>query len=121
MAVDLTQTKTHLNITDDDEDDELEFFVDAANEWVATQVDDEDLTKYSVQMGTLELIRHWWESQRGPAASEVLEDGSLGLLGFAIPNRVKELLGPWLTGSAPAAAVGSFPDAADWPDPVECW
>lgn len=122
MAVDLTKAKLHLNIdaADTSDDTELTFFVQAANEWIATQVD--DVTPTPVQLATLELIRHWWDSQRGPATQVDDEGFSLGLLGFAIPTRVKELLGPYLSGSgsAPAAPAGSFPDALPWPDAV-CW
>lgn len=123
-VVDLAEAKQHLNIDDDIDDDEVEFFVDAANEWVATQVDAADLTARPVQLATRELIRHWWDaSQRGPGSVVDAEDGfSLGLLGFAIPTRVKEILGPYLSGTAtaPAAPVGAFPDPLAWPDPVWC-
>lgn len=120
MAVDLTQAKVHLNIdlTDTTDDAELQFFVDAANEWIATQVAAADLTAKPVQLGTLELVRHWWDSQRGPAGG-VLDDSEnwhLGLLGFAIPTRVRELIGPYRSSASTAAATGSFPDAPTWPD-----
>lgn len=120
-SIGLADAKRHLNIDEDDDtdDEEIDFFVAVANEWIATQVT--DTTPAPVRNATLELVRHLWDSQRGPAALDLDADGfSLGLLGFAIPTRVKELLGPYLTGTAPPAATGSFPDAADWPDPV-CW
>lgn len=124
MAVDLTQTKAHLNITDDDDDDELGFFVNAANEWIATQVDEVDLTANPVQIATLELVRHWWQlSQLGPADVAALQEADdVGLVGLRIPPIVHQMLGPYLSGSgtAPAAPLGSFPDARAWPDPV-CW
>lgn len=119
MAVDLDQTRLHLNYddpTDTDDDAELEFFIAAANEWVAEKVS--DTTPTPVQLGTLELIRHWWETQRGPAAGDLDPDGGLGIRGFSIPTRVTELLQPWLTGTATGSPVYSFPDAATWPDAV---
>lgn len=122
MAVTLAQAKLHLNIdlTDTTDDTELQFFVDAANEWIATQVPTANLNAKPVQLGTLELVRHWWDSQRGPAAA-VLDDSEnwhLGLLGFAIPTRVRELIGPYRSSVSTAAPTGSFPDAACWPDSV---
>ena len=39
--------------------------------------------------------------------------------GFAVPNRVLELLQDSGT-NASATGVSSFPSAASWPDPVEC-
>lgn len=120
MTILLQDAKDHLNIENDDDDTELTFFVDAANAWVATQVS--DTTPKPVQLATRELVRHWWDSQRGPAAGPLDVDGefSLGALGFAIPTRVKEMLGPYLTSTTTAAPVGSFPDALDWPDDVWC-
>lgn len=123
MAVDLADTKTHLNITDDDDDTELQFFIDAANEWIATQVDTSDLTAKPVLIATLELIRHWWQlSQLGPADIADAEADDVGQL--RIPPIVHQMLGPYLSGSstaAPPAALYSFPDAPSWPDPVTCW
>jgi hypothetical protein len=122
-VVDLAEAKQHLNIDDDEDvdDDEVEFFVDAANEWVATQVDAADLTARPVQLATRELIRHWWvSSQLGPASPADLEADDIGLIGLRIPPIVHEMLGPFLAGDgaeAPAP-LGSFPDALDWPDPV---
>lgn len=126
MAVDLTSAKLHLNIEDDEivDDDELQFFVDAANEWIITQVDEDDLEAKPVRLATLELIRHWWSmSQLGPASLAEIEASDIGLLGLRIPPIVHEMLGPFLLGDAtdPPAPVGSFPDATDWPDPVESW
>lgn len=118
MAVTLEQARLHLQFdpTDTDEDDELQFFIDAANEWVEQAVT--DTTPTPVQLGTLELLRHWWESQRGPANLDLDPDSGLGLRGFSIPNRVRELLAPWATGTSTGAPVGSFPDAPSWPDSV---
>lgn len=120
MAVDLAMARKHLNfdVTDTDDDDELQFFVDAANEWMATAVT--DMSPKPVQLGTLELIRHLWDTQRGPAAMGLSgdEEGGRGFIGFAIPNRVRELIEPWAAGSIRGGrATGSFPDAACWPDP----
>ena len=38
------------------------------------------------------------------------------MLGYAIPNRVLELIDPYRVKARPA---GSFPDAVAWPDAVE--
>lgn len=125
MAITLAQAKLHLNIdaTDTTDDDELQFFVDAANEWIATQVGSADLAAKPVELATRELVRHWWAmSQLGPM--DVPEPGDdIGLIGLRVPPFVHEMLGPYLTGNAsasPPAPVGSFPAAASWPDPV-CW
>lgn len=117
MAVTLEQARTHLNFDADEtgDDTELQFMVDAANEWVATQIT--DVTPKPVQLGTLELVRHFWDTQRGAFGNPLDNEGefSMGLLGFSVPNRVKELLAPFLDAGTPAA-LGSFPDAEDWPD-----
>ncbi len=114
--VTLAQAKTHLDITDTENDDELQFFVSTANEWIATKCGTS--TAYPVRMGTLELVRHLWESQRGPGFASLDDDSdgsfSLGLLGFAIPTRVLELIAPFMTALTPAPLM-SFPVAADWP------
>ena len=121
-TVDLDRAKAHLNFDDDDTEDdvELQAMLDAATEWVATQVS--DLTPAPVRLAIMELLRHFWDSQRGPAGGPLDEDTgetfSLGLLGFSIPNRVKELLAPYVTGRSIPAPASSFPDALDWPDPV---
>lgn len=119
--VTLNEIKAHLNIEADvnDYDDELQFFLDTAAEWIATQVS--DVTPAPVQYATGELVRHMWDTQRGPAAVDLDDESTgLGVLGFGIPNRVTEMLAPYLSSIAGLAPVGSFPDAADWPDPV-CW
>lgn len=121
MAVTLAQARQHLNFDPDDvaDDDELTFFVQAANEWIAHNVS--DTTPTPVQLGTLELIRHWWETQRGPGFSGGLSDDTdaeMGLRGFAIPNRVRELISPWAVGTATGVPAASFPAAACWPDPI---
>lgn len=119
MAVTVTEAKAYLNLDDDEDDAELDLFVGAANQWVAKHVPAVELDAYPVRLGTLELIRHFWDSQRAPADGFPGDDDGagrgLGLLGFAIPNRVHEHLAPYVTRVAP---TGSFPTAASWPDPV---
>jgi len=118
--VTLSLARRHLNFDDDEhtDDAELGFFLIAANEWMAAAVT--DLTPAPVLLGTLELIRHWWETQRGPGFDGTLSDDGtgLGLRGFAIPNRVRELISPWAAPAATGAPLGSFPDAPRWPDAV---
>lgn len=121
MAVTLEQARQHLNFEDDDhdEDAELQFYIDVANEWMATAVT--DTTPTPVQMGTLELIRISWKSQRGPAGGDLEGDelGGRGFLGFAIPNAVREWIEPWAVGEIQGGTpTGSFPDPVCWPDPI---
>lgn len=115
-GVDLDDLKLHLNITGTDDDTELQDTLEVAEAWVATQVS--DTTAAPVRRAIMELARHLWETQRGPAAGPLDEDGSLGTFGFAIPNRVSELLRPYLPASAP---TGSFPDARQFPDQIDGW
>jgi len=124
MAVTLDQAREHLEFddTDHDQDDQLQFYVDAANEWMATAVT--TLEPKPVQMGTLELIRIAWKAHRGPAAGDLEGDelGGRGFLGFAIPNSVREWIEPWAVGEISGGSpMGSFPtdDGYDcWPDPT---
>ena len=94
-TVDLDLARRHLNFDDADhvDDQELQFFVDAANEWVAANVSDTSPTY--VTLGTLELIRHFWDSQRGPVNGSVDVD-----LSSNIPPLVRQLLEPVLLDSA---------------------
>ena len=116
MSITVTEAEDQLNITDSDSDDELTLYVAAANEWIATRVADTSPTP--VKLAALFLVDHWWTSQRGPVGTPISDetvfvDGR----GFAIPNRVLELLGPYIT--ARATPTYSFPDAVAFPDPVE--
>lgn len=115
----LDEAIAHLNMDDAAASDllELELFIDAAEEWVTAKVT--DTTAATVKLATLMLIGHWWETQRGPASNPLNanEFVSVSSPGYAIPNRVKELLG--LFAVTTADATGSFPDAVAWPDPVE--
>lgn len=118
MAVTLDEALEHLNITNSDDDDEVELYVNAANEWIAERVADTSPTP--VKLAALFLIGHWWESQRGPVGTPV-DDGSpftFNGRAYAIPNRVLEILGPYLLDETPSPSY-SFPDAVAFPDPVE--
>lgn len=126
MTVTIPEAYRHLNIESGEHANEVDLFVDAANEWVASRIGQPGWISATaaaarpniIKVATLFLISHLWESQRGPAASPL--DGDLattgGLLGFAIPNRVAELL---QDSSTTATPKHSFPDAASWPDPVK--
>jgi hypothetical protein len=111
MAVTLAQAKDRLDVVTSADDAQLQLYVDAANTWVAARVS--DTAPAPVVLGTLLLIEHWWAWPVGAPADEA----SFGGRGFAIPNRVKELLDPYL--SATSAPTSGFP-AADcwWPDAV---
>lgn len=116
MAVTIDEAIDHLNITEREDQVEVELYVNAANDWVATKVADPDA--YAVKLATLFLIQHLWNSsQRGPTAVS-LDDEIVTVTGtgYAIPNRVRELLQPYLAGTSPTY---SFPDAAAWPDAIE--
>lgn len=112
MAITIEDAKQHLNKTGTADDDELTFFVGAANEWIANEVDDDD--SFTAQLATRMLVAHWWETQRGPAANPI--DGERKGAWFSIPNKVRELL----QSKADAALTPrfEFPDAGGWPDPV---
>lgn len=115
----LQQVKTHLNIDNSDttHDVELQMFLEAAEEWVATKV--ADTTPKPVQLAILFLVAHLWDPQRGPVAAP-LDDVNQPIaagFGFAIPNRVRELLDPYMT--AASTPRYSFPDARCYPDPIE--
>lgn len=117
MAVDIFEAKDRLNIdpTDVSADAELDLYVDAANEWVAAKVGDSEAAP--VKLATLILIDHLWWSQRGPTVTP-LDDAttvSVGGRAYAIPNRARELLAPYMTSMSPTY---DFPDAGEWPDPV---
>jgi hypothetical protein len=99
VAVTLSDAKLHLNIeaTDHTDDTELQFFVDVAVEWVSKRVP--DLMPAPVRLATLELVRHLWDTQRGPAVGS-LDDAPTPRVGtsYAVPNRVTELLAPYMLG-----------------------
>jgi len=116
VAITLTQALAQLNLPEEPVDPtELELYVDAANEWVATRVS--DTSPAPVQLATLFLLDHLWETQRGPSATPLdVETGLTVGFGFAVPNRVLELLRPYLSSPGP---TGEFPDAVAFPDPVE--
>ena len=118
MPVTLEDALDHLNITTRYEDGEVSLYVAAANEWIAERVSDTSPTP--IKLATLFLIGHWWDSQRGPVGTPI-DDGDLVTFNgraYAIPNRVLEILGPWLL-SEHTEPVYSFPDAVAFPDPVE--
>lgn len=121
MSITLDEALAQLNIERGDDDEEVELYVAAANEWVETRVS--DTSPSPVKLATLLLVDHLWATKRGPVGSPVDEDtGTPYTFGFAIPNRVLELLAPYMTagiGAKPAAATFSFPDAVAHPDPVE--
>jgi hypothetical protein len=53
-----------------------------------------------IQMAAAELIRHWWQFGqqpfRGAFSAQPVDDGGLAtVVGYAVPNRVLELLNPW--------------------------
>lgn len=53
-----------------------------------------------VQTATAELIRHWWQfgqtAHSGPFGGTPVDDGGVAtVVGYAVPNRVLELLEPW--------------------------
>lgn len=118
MSITLAEAREQLNVTTYDDDLELGLYVDAANAWIATRVPDTSLAP--VRLASLFLVDHWWESQRGPVGTPLSDEGPVVLNGraYAIPNRVLELLGPFLSTTI-AVPMGSFPDAVGFPDPVE--
>ena len=115
MAITIDDAKAHLNKTTDDDDVELLFFVNAANEWMAAEVG--DTTSYTVQLATRMLVAHWWETQRGPAGNPIDgDDAERRGSWFSIPNKVRELLqSKHSTATTPRY---DFPDVAGWPDQV---
>jgi len=121
VTITFDEALSQLNMESPEDPAELELYVDAANEWVATRVS--DTSPAPVRLATLMLLDHLWETQRGPASNPVDDElGTPGTFGFAVPNRVLELLAPYMsagTGTKPAASTFSFPDAVGHPDPVE--
>lgn len=122
MTITFAEALSQLNIVGAPGDPtELQLYVNAANEWVAKRVS--DTSPAPVRLATLMLLDHLWETQRGPASNPVDEElGTPGSFGFAVPNRVLELLAPYMTsgtGRKPAASSYSFPDAVAFPDAVE--
>lgn len=122
MSITIEEALDQLNVTMSSPDvAEITLYMDAANEWVATRVS--DTSPAPVKVATLILLDHLWETQRGPSSNPVDDEtGTPYTFGFAIPNRVLELLAPYMnagTGAKPASASYSFPDAVAYPDPVE--
>lgn len=118
MTVTLDEAIDTLNITDDDLSWRVQLYVDAANEWIEANVDEDYLERSTVKLATLFLVEHFWNSsQRGPTGPDVGEDFVMvSGIGYAIPNRVKELLGISLAQSGPSY---EFPEAVAFPDPAE--
>lgn len=119
-VVTVAEAKVELNIASSDAtyDTELPWYVDASNVWIASKV--ADTTPAPVKLATLFLIKHWWNTQKEPQTAPT-PDGDVVVIagrGFAIPNAVKEMLGPYLSTSGSVPSY-SFPDAVAWPDPVE--
>lgn len=117
MTVLLEEAVARLNITSLTASlvEELVLYVDAANEWVASKVTDTDTSR--ARLATLELVDHLWSSsQRGPGSASPFGSDETSIVvggyGYAIPNRVKELL-----DLHPPGPSGSFPAAECWPDP----
>lgn len=115
MAITLDDAKAHLNKQTVADDDELQFFVDTANEWITAEVSEPD--SFRSQLATRMLVAHWWTTQRGPAGGPLDDEGgdSRGSW-FSIPNKVRELL-PEKADKATTPRF-EFPDAGGWPDPV---
>lgn len=109
-----------LDVGDDLVEVELPLLVDAANEWVAGKVTaTEAVAKPSlVRLATIWLVGFWWEAQRGQGATTLIGDELVTIngIGFAIPNKVADLL---VAVHEKPGPTGSFPAAAAWPDPVE--
>ena len=122
MTITLDQAKLQLNIqsADTTDDVELQFYVDATNAWMATKV--VDTTPAPVVLATRILLGHLWETQRGPTSSPYTgaEDLTVVGAGYAIPNRVLELIDPYRSKvTTKTTPTYSFPDAVAWPDSVE--
>lgn len=118
MTITLADALEKLNIPNDSSEVyEVSDYMDAANEWIAEKVT--DTSPAPVKLATLFLLDHLWSLQRGPAVANPIDDygvGFIGSPGFAIPNRVLELIAPYITKTGP---LYSFPDAVAFPDPVE--
>lgn len=123
MAVTVAEASAELNIAVPTGAalTELTIYVNAANEWMGTKVTATQEASYPnlVKLATLFLIDHLWGSQRGPAATPLADDELVMVrgIGFAIPNRVLELIDA-IPGRK-ATPTYSFPDAVAWPDSVE--
>lgn len=114
----LDAAKAHLNAEDSDDDAEIAWYLSVAIDWVTKKVS--DITPTPVKMAILEVVRHLYDTQRGPGATPLDPDGggdaAIGSFDFLTVPRVRELLGPYLLQPTP---VGSFPDARVWPDQIE--
>lgn len=120
MAITLREAYDELNIDAGAEAPvEVALYVAAANEWIAKKVTDPTAAASApVKVATLMLLDHLWQSQRGPSGVAMPGEEMVEVrgVGFAIPNRVLELIEPYMVRVRPS---GSFPDATCWPDPVE--
>lgn len=116
MAITLDDAKRHLNKQGAADDDELDFFVSAANEWIANEVSDP--TTVTAQLATRMLVAHWWETQRGPAGGPIDRNGGAEIRGrwYSIPDKVRDLI-PELRHTT-VTPTYEFPAAGGWPDPV---
>lgn len=104
-----------LNLDDPNDYAEVALYAGAVNEWITDRV--ADTSKEYVRLAALFFIDHLWTSQRGPSRTPLSSESiTVGGQGYAVPNRVLELLDP---GLARAEATGSFPSAGGWPDAVE--
>lgn len=106
-----------INSNDPNDYSEVALYVGAINEWITDRVS--DTTPGYVKLAALFFLDHLWSSQRGPSGTPLsAETIEVSGRGFAVPNRVLELLGPVLDDEHPAPQH-SFPSAGGWPDPVE--
>lgn len=97
--VSLAEAKARLNITGTDHDEELRRIVAAAAGRAAREAN-RDLTALEgadlavAQQATLELVSHLWETQRTPIGRNAAMQGPTPGMGYALPNRVAEMLAP---------------------------
>lgn len=124
MAATFDQAVAILNLDPDDmtggDAIELQLYLDAANEWIATKVT--DTSPAPVTLATLELLRSLWESQRGTDASPLAGDDPVPVntLSAVITSRVLELIGPYMHKAVPLG-LANFDQVPGWPDAVEWW
>lgn len=114
-VITVAESFEQVNSASPNDYDELALYTAGVNEWIEDRVT--DTSKAYVKVAALFFVDHLWTSQRGPSGTPLSEETiEVGGLGYAVPNRVLELLDP---GLARAAPVGSFPTSRGWPDPVE--
>lgn len=118
MSITLDDALDVLNVPADSEDlAEIALYVDVVNTWMASRI--ADTSPSPVTLATLFLLEHLWQSQRGPGSGSPLDGAEsviVGSVGYAIPNRVLELIDPYRTKASPTY---SFPDAVAYPDPAQ--